>query len=390
VDSNPVNGTTYTANAAFGSGTQIGTGNYVVYKGTETNVAVTGLTQNTTYHFQAYEIDTDGIPVYNTDTADGNPASQKTVEGATKVVLTGPVTILKDGLGAYTLTTKNSSDEVKNVNQNTTFNLTSTTSGTGAFYSDAAGTTPLPSSQVTINSGQSTATVYYRDDTFGTPTLTASVDSGQSLTAGSKQIGVKGNNALNFDGTDDYVNVGTGPNGVQTVEFWVYPTSNTQYFIDLDGGTHYIWADSGTLTATGFATTIRINGVETTAIESNKWQHVSVSTGTAFDATNITIGKANGNFLSGKMDEVRLWSSERTEAEIRANMHRELQGNEAGMAAYYKLDMLIGTWAFDSGPGGYNGALTGDPAWKTSGAMSGPGNALDFDGTDDYLDSPKF
>lgn len=55
VNSLPVDGTTYTANAAFGSGTQIGTGNYVVYKGTGTSVNITGLTANTTYHFAIYE-----------------------------------------------------------------------------------------------------------------------------------------------------------------------------------------------------------------------------------------------------------------------------------------------------------------------------------------------
>jgi hypothetical protein len=58
VDADPVDGTDYTANAAFGSGTQIGTGNFVVYKGTGTLVNLTGLTQGTTYHFAIYEFST--------------------------------------------------------------------------------------------------------------------------------------------------------------------------------------------------------------------------------------------------------------------------------------------------------------------------------------------
>jgi hypothetical protein len=67
VDANPADGTytTYAANAAFGSGTQIGTGNYVLYKGTGTSVAVTGLTASTTYHVAVYEykgtVDTAGV-----------------------------------------------------------------------------------------------------------------------------------------------------------------------------------------------------------------------------------------------------------------------------------------------------------------------------------------
>jgi hypothetical protein len=54
----PTSGTTYTANAAFGSGTGsaiTGTGNFVVYVGTGTSVALTGLTGNTNYTFTVYE-----------------------------------------------------------------------------------------------------------------------------------------------------------------------------------------------------------------------------------------------------------------------------------------------------------------------------------------------
>ncbi|MBT3256449.1 MAG: DUF4347 domain-containing protein [Deltaproteobacteria bacterium] len=83
VDSNPVNGTTYTANAAFGSGTQIGTGNYVVYKGTGTSVIVTGLTANTAYHLRAYEFNDGGVEErYITGTATSNPNNQTTLPNA--------------------------------------------------------------------------------------------------------------------------------------------------------------------------------------------------------------------------------------------------------------------------------------------------------------------
>ncbi|WP_299111113.1 T9SS type A sorting domain-containing protein [uncultured Winogradskyella sp.] len=47
-------GTAYTADAAFASGTDLGTGEYAVYKGTGTSVMVTGLTNGTTYHFTAF------------------------------------------------------------------------------------------------------------------------------------------------------------------------------------------------------------------------------------------------------------------------------------------------------------------------------------------------
>jgi hypothetical protein len=54
VNANPVSGTSYTANAAFGSGSQLGTGNYVVYNGTGSTVTTTNLTAGTTYHYAIY------------------------------------------------------------------------------------------------------------------------------------------------------------------------------------------------------------------------------------------------------------------------------------------------------------------------------------------------
>jgi len=72
VDADPVSGTIYNANSTFGSGDQIGTGNYVVYSGTAQNVTVTGLNDNTTYYFALYEYnDTNGV-CYLTPALTGN------------------------------------------------------------------------------------------------------------------------------------------------------------------------------------------------------------------------------------------------------------------------------------------------------------------------------
>lgn len=57
----PVDGTVYTANSAFGSGDIIGTGNYVVYKGTGTSVTVTGLSTCTQYCFDVYVFRGNGL-----------------------------------------------------------------------------------------------------------------------------------------------------------------------------------------------------------------------------------------------------------------------------------------------------------------------------------------
>jgi len=76
VDAGPDNASTYTASAAFGSGDQLGTDNYVVYNGAGSSVTLTNLTPNTTYHFQAYEYGgSSGSEQYNSNTTTGNPNS---------------------------------------------------------------------------------------------------------------------------------------------------------------------------------------------------------------------------------------------------------------------------------------------------------------------------
>lgn len=72
----PTDRTTYTANAAFGSGSTTAAGSFVVYKGTSNTVTVTGLTSATQYNFQVYDFNSnsDGDENYKPeDGAANNP-----------------------------------------------------------------------------------------------------------------------------------------------------------------------------------------------------------------------------------------------------------------------------------------------------------------------------
>jgi len=75
----PTNNTTYTANTAFGSGTQIGTGGwYCIYNGTGSSVAITNLTAGTTYRVTVVEYN--GAPGEESYLETGlSPASVTTV-----------------------------------------------------------------------------------------------------------------------------------------------------------------------------------------------------------------------------------------------------------------------------------------------------------------------
>ncbi len=76
----PVDGTTYTANATFGSGTQIGsTGWYCIYNGSGSSVSVTSLTAGTDYIFQVFEYNgRSESELYLTNTATNNPKVRST------------------------------------------------------------------------------------------------------------------------------------------------------------------------------------------------------------------------------------------------------------------------------------------------------------------------
>lgn len=55
VDTDPTVGINYLADASFGLGAEIGTGNFVVYNGPAASASVTNLLQNTNYHIAIYE-----------------------------------------------------------------------------------------------------------------------------------------------------------------------------------------------------------------------------------------------------------------------------------------------------------------------------------------------
>lgn len=64
--------------------------------------------------------------------------------------------------------------------------------------------------------------------------------------------------------------------------------------------------------------------------------------------------------FTGKMDDVRLWSTARTQQQVQDNRSVELAGNEAGLVGYWKLNEASGTTVTDSQASGlYHGSQSG-------------------------------
>ena len=202
--------------------------------------------------------------------------------------------------------------------------------------------------------------------------------------------------ALAFNGTDDYVNVPNNSvlNGTAsglTLEAWIRVTTpaNNQKVLAKFG-----WSDQcgyifGITEGKLYPELFLYNGsgranYTTTAgtIPANKWTHVAVSwtpgaagvihayvnrvlvntvdaPGTSWTScgTAMTIGQWGGMYYGGLLDDVRIWSTARSQAEIQATMNSVLTGSEANLTACYRIDETSGTTLTDSAGNDNNGTL---------------------------------
>ena len=129
----------------------------------------------------------------------------------------------------------------------------------------------------------------------------------------------------------------------------------------------------------------------------------TLAAGTAFSSSDrISLGQEWDNlsasdFYNGNIDELRVWNAARTPLEIQSNMNSKLTGNEPGLIAYYNFDQGIAagnntgiTTLNDLTTANYDGALVnfglnGNTSnWITGNCLPSE-NALQFDGSNDYL-----
>ncbi|WP_400191293.1 LamG-like jellyroll fold domain-containing protein [Hymenobacter sp. B81] len=219
-------------------------------------------------------------------------------------------------------------------------------------------------------------------------------------------------NSLTFNGFGNYVETGTSNRGITqqvTVEAWIRTSTSDYQFVlgkysdaaGEDKGYHLV-TNGGYAGFHGRAGVGQYftSGLSATRVDDGRWHHLAgVCTGntwqiyidgvlensTTFNYTNgdlttsvpMAIGiyyLANGRFFSGQMDEVRVWKTARTAAQIRAAMCAKIPTAPADLVAYYRFDQSSGATATDAGSTPVNGALTnffGSSPWTTSGAALG-------------------
>ena len=205
---------------------------------------------------------------------------------------------------------------------------------------------------------------------------------------------------LNFNGVDDNVSLPVAIGNILsggtelTIEYW-FKGTNLQSAVRLQSGGNYIVAGWGggspqfIISTDGGTSGVQIANELT--VYDNNWHHVACvwekngSFSTYLDGvlsntrsssdvnlpnfTDVTtyLGAFNGSseFTNGNLDDVRIWNIAKTATEIDASKNCELQGNEAGLLAYYKFNQGNGaednisiTTLTDASGNANNGTLT--------------------------------
>ncbi len=130
VNDDPDDGSTYTANLNFGSGSSIGSGNYVLYRGTAATASITGLIGNTTYFFKVYEFNNNtlGTTRYLVSDATGNPASQTTANAAPTIQASN-ITFTSIGFDSFTVNCTKGNGQNRIIVMNTSNSFTNPENG---------------------------------------------------------------------------------------------------------------------------------------------------------------------------------------------------------------------------------------------------------------------
>ena len=261
-----------------------------------------------------------------------------------------------------------------------------------------------------------------------------------------------GNKALQLNGTSQYATVGTNTSlrfTQFTLETWfkwtgggdpadtgsggvddVIPliakgtaqdeteAANVNYFFGIDDSSDTLAADFEERIDGAGATGLNHPITSSTVVTTGVWHHGAVTyDGTwhlyldgldVTSSTNQTVnqppndviqnlttigssretGGALDGFFAGSMDEVRIWSVARSQAQIQGSMNTEMTSPTANLAGRWGLDEGTGSSIADSSGNGVGGNTVANPTWVDGFNVVAPpsgAGALQFDGSNDYV-----
>jgi hypothetical protein len=223
------------------------------------------------------------------------------------------------------------------------------------------------------------------------------------------QVKAQTNNALQFNGTTQFVNIGNPLSSTTsyTKEAWVFATStgSARHIISSTNATFGL--NAGVLSAGHSGSFSAVSDV--TSLPLNRWVHVAVTydqptttmklyrdgiivgintaVASYTDETNY-IGSFVGTsgYFEGKVDEVRIWNVALSQVDLKKHIFSGPNKSMSGLTRLYKFNESSGIELIDS-VAGVHGDLIGSPNW-TSSPIQGDLNALSFDGINDHVVLP--
>jgi hypothetical protein len=206
------------------------------------------------------------------------------------------------------------------------------------------------------------------------------------------------------------ISVGTD----HTIEFWINTTDVDKRIVGIYGSTPWskvaIDANGRLLSQLAVDSSNSNNLSSNTMINDGLWHHVAmtyksdgnvsiyidktldnsyltatVSSVILNNATLIMGHDSNNETAKMQLDEVRIWNTTRTQADINATVHHQLDGNEIGLVAYYNFDERVGDKIVDIAGSDLNATIDGNIT-----RLNFLGDGLSFDGDNDYVGISSF
>ena len=185
--------------------------------------------------------------------------------------------------------------------------------------------------------------------------------------------------AIKFDGVTASTTVGNVSSSVKSVAFWLKMSTTTSgNIMDLDAAGTNVADVAGTMTARNITSpTIYVDGAVSSAVNDTKWHHVVITTGTAINASSVSLGVASSTYGGFTMDDLRMYSRALSATEVSRlyQLGATSYVNTTSISSVNKNNTngLVGWWTFD-------GANMGPTVKDTSG-QGNNGNLVNFTST---------
>ncbi len=223
-----------------------------------------------------------------------------------------------------------------------------------------------------LNSNTFTIETWFRRDGTGTPATTSGSGGVTAIPLVTKGLSESGQLLNWFLGIDSAT-------GRLAADFESASDDSNHPLIGTTTITNGTW-NHAAITYDGVTFRLFLNGIQEASVAIANGPGTASGHHAALATAMTSTGAATGRF-DGALDEIRIWNTARSAAQLGARRDQELLAG-TGLLARYGLAEATGTAINNSVAGGVNGTAVGGPAWVGGAPISAPANAAPVFSTD--------